>query len=240
MSKISPLDSIRLLATLPHPCGYLDGRESTTVFVDPSFDIEARTYGHLTTLGFRRSGEYLYRPHCADCSACVPSRIPVGRFQPSRQQRKTLKRNRDLVPTVLDDIVTDEHYGLYARYIEGRHKDGEMYPPSREQFDNFLATSGWGTAAFVEFRKDGRLVCVAVTDITPAGLSAVYTFYDPLEVRRSLGTFSILYQVEWARELGLPAVYLGYWIEECRKMAYKQQFQPLELFRDMEWRQHIP
>ncbi|UHQ55661.1 MULTISPECIES: arginyltransferase [unclassified Microbulbifer] len=235
MSTYSQLDSVRLLATLPHPCGYLPGREATTVFIDPQTPVNQRLYSQLSELGFRRSGEYLYRPQCASCKACVPARVPVGLFVPDRSQRRCWKRNRDLDVFHVDTIDTDEHYQLYARYIEQRHRDGEMYPPSRDQYRDFLSPA-WGSTRYIEFRARGRLVATAVTDLLTAGLSAIYTFFEPDETRRSLGSYCILYQVEWARRLGLPSLYLGYWIEECQKMAYKTRFEPVELLRDNRWR----
>lgn len=234
MSKYSQLDSVRLLATLPHPCGYLPDREATTVFVDPQTPIDQRLYSRLSELGFRRSGGYLYRPQCAACQACVPARVPVSLFVPDRKQRRCWRRNKDLDIFHVESIDTDEHYELYARYIERRHADGEMYPPSRDQFRSFL-TQAWGSTRYIEFRARGRLVAVAVTDLLTAGLSAIYTFFDPDEDKRSLGSYCILYQIEWARRLGLPSLYLGYWIEQCQKMAYKSQFQPTELLRENRW-----
>ena len=234
MSNYSQLDSVRLLATLPHPCGYLDDQEATTVFVDPQIPVDQRLYSRLSELGFRRSGNYLYRPQCASCNACIPARIPVDLFMPNRNQRRCWRKNRDLDVFHKRDIDGDEHYALYARYIERRHADGEMYPPSRDQFYSFL-NNPWGSTRYLEFRARERLVATAVTDILSGGVSAIYTFYDPDEEQRSLGSYSILYQIEWARRLGLPSLYLGYWIESCQKMAYKSQFQPLETLQNHRW-----
>ncbi|MFS1525367.1 arginyltransferase [Microbulbifer sp. 2304DJ12-6] len=235
MGKYSQLDSVRLLATLPHPCGYLPDREANTVFVDPQTEMDQRLYNHLSELGFRRSGAYLYRPQCATCKACIPARVPVSLFVPNRNQRRCWKRNRDLDIFHIETIDTDEHYALYARYIEQRHADGEMYPPGREQYRSFLCQA-WGATRYIELRARGVLIAVAVTDLLTAGLSAIYTFFDPDEDRRSLGSYSILYQIEWARRLGLANLYLGYWIEQCHKMAYKSQFQPIEMLVENRWR----
>lgn len=234
MSQYSQLDSVRLLATLPHPCGYLEDREATTVFVDPQTPVDQHLYSRLSELGFRRSGNYLYRPQCTHCQACIPARVPVELFVPNRTQRRCWRRNRDLDVFHRYDIDTDEHYALYARYIEERHADGEMYPPSREQFRSFL-NNAWGTTRYLEFRARGKLLATAVTDVLSGGVSAIYTFYDPDETKRGLGSYSILYQIEWARRLGLPSLYLGYWISECHKMAYKNQFQPLEILQGERW-----
>ena len=231
---MSNLSSIRLFATHPHDCSYLPGEEATTVFVDPATEIDAELYSRLSELGFRRSGRHLYRPRCESCQACVPARIPVADFKPDRRQKRCLKRNQDLVVCEVGNIASDEHYQLYEAYINGRHADGDMYPPSREQFDSFL-TNEWGVTRFLEFRLEGKLLAVAVTDQLDNGLSAVYTFYDPEQTRRSLGVFAVLHQVQRAYAAGLPAVYLGYWIKQCHKMAYKIDYRPLDLLVQNHW-----
>lgn len=228
------LSSLRVFATHPHPCSYLDDREATTLFIDPNAEIDALLYSQLSALGFRRSGGYLYRPHCRDCQACIPARIPVEQFCPDRRQRRILRANADLTVTRVLDISSDEYYALYARYIESRHNDGDMYPPSREQYASFL-TREWGVTTFQAFHMQGKLLAVAVVDMMENGLSAIYTFYDPAEARRSLGTYAVLWQIEECQRLGLPHVYLGYWIKECRKMSYKSSYRPLELFLDNCW-----
>jgi len=233
-NPVTLLANVRVFATYPHNCSYLPGEQATTLFVDPSTPIDARIYSQLSYIGFRRSGPHLYRPHCAACNACVPARVPVAGFKPNRSQRRILARNSDLQAEVADDISTDEHFALYSRYISGRHRDGDMYPPDREQFNSFL-TREWGTTRFVEFRDAERLLAVAVLDRLENGVSAIYTFYDPAESSRSLGSFVILWQIGLARELGLPAVYLGYWIRNCRKMNYKTRFRPIELLTNGHW-----
>jgi len=228
------LANVRVFATYPHNCSYLPGEQATTLFVDPSTPIDARTYSQLSFIGFRRSGPHLYRPHCAACNACVPARVPVQAFVPNRNQRRVLARNRDLDVSLAEHIQTEEHYALYSRYIAARHRDGDMYPPVRDQYNSFL-TREWGTTSLVEFRAAGTLVAVAVMDRLDNGLSAIYTFYDSGEEARSLGTFVILWQIALARELQLPAVYLGYWIRNCRKMNYKTRFRPIELLANGHW-----
>ena len=233
-NPVTLLANVRVFATYPHNCSYLPGEQATTLFVDPSTPIDARIYSQLSYIGFRRSGPHLYRPHCAACNACVPARVPVGSFNPNRSQRRILARNRDLQVEVVEDISSDEHFDLYSRYIRGRHRDGDMYPPDREQFNSFL-TREWGATRFVEFRDQGRLLALAVLDRLDNGISAIYTFYDPDESARSLGSFVILWQIGLARDLGLPAVYLGYWIRNCRKMNYKTRFRPSELLANGHW-----
>jgi len=235
-----PVRDLRFFLTVPHACSYLAGREATTLFLDPQESPGKGVYDSLALLGFRRSGQHLYRPHCEGCSACISVRLPVGEFAPNRSQRRLTRRNTDLSLHLRPAIFDPEHYALYAHYIRTRHADGDMYPPSHEQYRTFL-TLDQEYARLLEFRLEGRLVAVAAFDQLEHGLSAIYTFFDPdpeLE-RRSLGTFAVLTLVEQARHQGLPHVYLGYWIRECRKMAYKQAFQPLEMLDGRHWRRLI-
>ncbi|OYW87632.1 MAG: arginyltransferase [Pseudomonadales bacterium 32-61-5] len=155
-------------------------------------------------------------------------------MQLNRQQKRILKRNADLTVTDVRPAFTEEYYGLYANYIEQRHADGDMYPPSRDQFHTFLVRD-LPFSRFYEFRLDGRLLALAVTDVLPNGLSAVYTFYDPAEERRSLGRFAILWQAGEVARLGLKGLYLGYWIKNCRKMNYKTEYRPIELLVNQRW-----
>jgi arginine-tRNA-protein transferase len=233
-NPVTLLANVRVFATYPHNCSYLPGEQATTLFVDPSTPIDARIYSQLSYIGFRRSGPHLYRPHCATCNACVPARVPVAGFSPNRSQRRILSRNKDLRIEVVEDISSDEHFDLYSRYICGRHRDGDMYPPDRAQFNSFL-THEWGATRFVEFREHERLLAVAVLDRLDNGISAIYTFYEPEASSRGLGSFVILWQIELARELELPAVYLGYWIRNCRKMNYKTRYRPIELLTNGHW-----
>lgn len=227
---------LRVFATRPHPCSYLPDQRATTLFVDPAAPMDTTLYSELSSAGFRRSGPHVYRPHCAHCQACVSVRIPVDEFRPSRSQRRLLRRNQDLEVTPIDDLEDPQYYQLYERYIDARHYDGDMYPPSQDQFHAFL-TREWDATRFYAFRDPQRLLAVAVVDQLNDGLSAIYTFYDPDPdiAARSLGTFAVLWQIHLARQLGLHAVYLGYWIRECRKMSYKLNFQPIELLLNDHW-----
>ena len=231
---MTSLARLKFYATQPHPCSYLPDEQATTLFLDPSQPMDVQVYAELSEMGFRRSGDHLYRPHCQRCSACIPARIPANALLPSRQQKRIIKRNADLKVQAGRAGFTEEYYSLYATYIEKRHADGDMYPPSREQFNTFLVRD-LPFSRFYEFRLDGRLLAVAVTDVLPNGLSAVYTFYDPNEERRSLGRYAILWQVAEAARLGLKAVYLGYWIKNCRKMNYKTEYRPIELLVSQRW-----
>lgn len=231
---MTELARLKFFATQPHDCSYLPEEQATTLFLDPSQPMDVHVYADLSEMGFRRSGDHLYRPHCQQCSACVPARIPAARFIPNRQQRRILKRNAELEVTAVRPIFTEEYFDLYRRYIEQRHADGDMYPPSREQFSTFLVRDlpfCW----FYEFRLHGRLLAIAVCDLLPNGLSAVYTFYEPEEERRSLGRYAILWQIGETVRRDLDAVYLGYWIKNCQKMSYKTQYRPIELLINQRW-----
>lgn len=240
---------INLYATDVHPCSYLEGQQANTVFVDPYFPMTADLYGQFSAQGFRRSGNHIYRPQCQQCQACIPIRIPVADFTADRQQRRIWKRNQDLSAEVSTDIHSGEYYRLYERYINARHSDGDMFPPDREQFESFLATPFFSKQAtdlpicdetsqitvYIEFRKGHELKALAVTDILPVGMSAVYTFFDPLDTTRSLGTFAVLFQIELAKKLALPHLYLGYWIKNSPKMRYKAGYKPHELLQGGKW-----
>lgn len=231
---MTELARLKFYATQPHACSYLPEEQATTLFLDPSQPMDVHVYAELSDMGFRRSGDHLYRPHCQQCNACIPARIPAAGFMPNRQQRKILRRNEDLRVRAVRPNFNEQYYNLYARYIEQRHSDGDMYPPSRDQFTTFLVRD-LSFCRFYEFRLDDRLLAIAVTDVLPNGLSAVYTFYDPNEERRSLGRYCILWQIGEAARLGLQAVYLGYWIKNCRKMNYKTQYRPIELLVNQRW-----
>ncbi len=236
-----PVRDLRFFLTVPHACSYLQGREATTLFLDPQEAPGQGVYDALALLGFRRSGRHLYRPHCEGCSACISVRIPVDDFIASRNQRKVTARNADLSLHNRPAIYDPEHYALYARYIRARHADGDMFPPSHEQYRTFL-TLNQPYARLLEFRLGERLVAVTAFDQLEHGLSAIYTFFDPDDAldRRSLGTFAVLSLIERARELTMPHVYLGYWIRESRKMNYKQTFRPLEMLDGSHWRRLLP
>lgn len=227
--------SIPLVMTTPHPCSYLPAQEATTVFVDPSYQITPFLFSRLADVGFRRSGAHLYRPQCGQCQACTPIRIPVAPFQPNRSQKRCLKRNEDLHIQALSNIDNDACYTLYWQYLESRHSQGDMFPPTREQYQDFLCHPWPGTFYLGFYNEENRLLAVSVCDRFAQGTSAVYTFYDPNEEDRSLGMYAILTQIAHTRMMQLPYLYLGYWIKDCRKMAYKIQYRPYELLQDGVW-----
>ena len=228
------IERIKLLKSAPHACSYLAGNQASTGFVDPEMQITTDLYARLSENGFRRSGPYIYTPMCRSCNSCVSARIPVDRFLPSRSQKRCLRANNDLNVTRLPNIDLDEHYVVYADYINQRHSDGDMYPPTKKQFEDFLGKV-WDGTQFIEFRLDKRLIGCAIIDLLPDAISAIYTYFDPIEKRRGLGNFAVLYQVAMAKELALTHVYLGYWIADSKKMSYKMQYRPIELLQENTW-----
>ncbi len=221
-------------ATQPYPCNYLPGQEAVTLFVDPAAQKNRAMYSALAKQGFRRSGNHLYRPRCASCQACIPVRVPVDKFNPTRGQKRTWQRNQDLCIHAVTPVYTEEHLDLYQRYLAARHPNGGMDNPSSESYSNFL-TSNWADTRLYEFRLASRLLAVAVVDCMDDALSAVYTYFDPQYPERSLGRFAILYEIEEAKRQRLTWLYTGYWIRECRKMRYKNEYQPLEYYINGCW-----
>ncbi|MBF0357152.1 MAG: arginyltransferase [Magnetococcales bacterium] len=233
-SSSSDVLRLTLYLTPAHSCGYFAGRLAATLYVDPGYAMSADTYQFLLNQGFRRSGNQVYRPYCGGCSECIPVRLPVWKFKPGRNFRRVLNKNQELVVTTSPAAFNQERFELYQLYIKDRHGDGPMANPGPDDFISFLECS-WGESKFVEFRLDGRLVMVAVMDEQENSFSAVYTYFDPTESARSLGTFAILWQIEEVKRLGKEWLYLGYWVEACKKMRYKSRFKPMEIFQDRKW-----
>lgn len=229
-------DQVKLnfFASTPEPCSYLGDRSAVSAFANPHMDMDMPTYNDLIQHGFRRSGGYIYRPHCPDCQECVSVRVPVKYHQPSRNEQRTLKRNADIEISQKRGKFREEHFELYQRYINHRHGEGSMANPSKSDYHRFLICD-WTDTLFFEFRQNRRLIAVAVSDLMSTGLSAVYTFFDPEFEARSLGHFAILCQIQEAQTRDLEYLYLGYWIKECNKMSYKRRYRPLEGYINDHW-----
>ncbi|NND90970.1 MAG: arginyltransferase [Granulosicoccus sp.] len=225
---------IKLFQGSVNPCSYLDGRQAVNIYADPHHPDPRAVYNQLIKRGFRRSGEYVYRPGCTSCSACVPVRIRSADFRPRRTDKRNLKRNSDLTVDFQHARYTDEYFRLYNRYLSARHPDGGMDNPDPEDFERFLLNP-WGETLFIETRWSDEVIAIAVTDATSDGLSAVYTFFDPALEARGLGRFCILQQIALCRTMNIPYLYLGYWVDGCQKMQYKTDFRPQEHFNGHDW-----
>ena len=230
-----PLTSIQLYLTAPYPCSYLPGLQARSQVATPAFLITAQIYSELVRHGFRRSGSYTYRPRCDGCLQCVPARVVVAGFQPSRSQRRSRRRHNNLQVSLHPLQDKAEYFELYHRYQKNRHAEGGMADDNPDQYRNFLLQSHVDTL-LVEFREHDVLRMVSIVDVLEDGLSAVYTFYDPDVPGASYGTFNVLWQTELCRKLELPYLYLGYWIQGSRKMDYKAKFHPLQGLLDDTWR----
>ena len=226
--------------TAPQPCPYLDGRRERKLFTALQGTGAGDLNDKLSKQGFRRSQNVLYRPSCADCSACLSARIAVAMHRPTRSQRRAAARNAHLRRQVTSPWATEEQFDLFRRYLAARHADGGMADMDVFEFAAMIEETPVRTRV-IEYWDDGAekgpaLVGVCLTDVLDDGLSMVYSFYDPAARLRSLGTFLILDHLEIARATGLPHVYLGYWVPGSEKMGYKAGFSGLEIYKNREWR----
>lgn len=233
------LNELQYYATAAYPCSYINGRIARSQVAGPPEQIDALIYHELIQAGFRRSGGFIYRPHCDHCHACTSIRVLAQEFRADRSQRRALLRHKDLIVHVSKPHFSQEHYALYQRYQRARHPGGGMDQDDKAQYVEFLVNSHVDSY-MVEFREESNgvqgnnLKMVSIIDQLQDSLSAVYTFYEPTG-GQSYGTYNVLWQIERAKALGLTHVYLGYWIQICQKMSYKTRFQPCELLLRGKW-----
>ncbi len=226
---------LKIFPTGMHPCSYLPGLIARNAVVDPAYKMNPEVYDYLIQNGYRRSGSQVYRPYCHTCEECVTTRIPVEKFKRSRSQKRNWKRNQDVIVKINSEGFRDQYLPLYHAYLVERHESQDS-----EGVESFLVAD-WCNIQFIEFYvldddRSEKLIGVAVVDVIKSGLSAVYTFFDPLEGnQRGLGVFAVLWLLEYARQLKLDYVYPGFWIKDCRKMNYKTRYQPIEGLQRGKW-----
>lgn len=224
MSAIS-LSQLPIRRGPNHACPYLPDRTATNEYTYiPA--LPPQDYLTLMNRGFRRSGEFVYRPVCDGCSECVPIRIPVAHFSRSRSQQRVARRNADVSVSIGPPIPTDDRHALFCRYLRHQH-DGSM-SDRREDFEDFLYRSPTTTLEMT-YAVESRIVAIGIVDVCPPALSSVYFYFDPDEARRSLGIFGGLCEIEECRRRGIAYWYLGYYVRDCRRMNYKASFRPYEL-----------
>ena len=229
----SALQKIQFYVTAPYTCSYLSNQLAQSIIATPQHLVDGYQYSGLIQQGFRRSGKFVYRPHCENCNACIPVRLPVTDFRASRSQKRAYKQHQHLEAIVSTLSFDEAHFALYKAYQIARH-EGNAQEETAEQYRNFLVQSNVDSL-LISFTLNGALKIVSVVDIVEDGVSAVYTFYDTAETKASYGTYSIMWLIDWCKQLKLPYLYLGYWIKNSQKMAYKENFGPQEALIDGEW-----
>lgn len=226
--------TLQFYSTAEYPCSYLADRVARSEVAAPAHLIDTKVYSRLIEQGFRRSGLFTYRPQCQACQECLPIRVNAAQFKPGRNHRRVIRQHHDLITQMLPLRWVPEHYQLYYRYQKARHAGAGMDEDTEKQYSQFLLTSGV-ESRLVEFRTvDGHVQMVALIDMLDNGLSAVYTFFDP-DAAGSLGTYGILWQIQQCQRMGLPWLYLGYWIQQSRKMSYKSRFRPWQIYQNDQW-----
>jgi len=225
---------IKLFETVADQCPYLDDEKSASILVDPDHVVEPKLFSLLSQSGFRRSGNMLYSPQCPSCKSCVSVRIPIANFNISRSQRRVWKKNIDLSVSIENVTFKEEHFQLYLRYQKARHLGSSMCNDDPEKYINFI-TADYSRSKLLCFYESDKLIGISVLDQFEQGLSAVYTFFEPEQDKRSIGTFAILYLIKLAKMRKVPFVYLGYWVDRSQKMSYKRKFKPLQGYINRSW-----
>ncbi|MDF1688790.1 MAG: arginyltransferase [Cycloclasticus sp.] len=229
-----PSRQLELYISSAQECDYLTDKKSQSIFISPDVTVTPGIYEYLISVGFRRSGAHAYRPHCSACHACISCRINVNHFKPSKSQKRILNKNKDLSFSSVQPTFSEEHYQLYLRYQRFKHPGGSMENFGIKEYQTFLCES-FGNSLIYETRLDDKLVAISVTDVFSNALSAVYTFFDPEHSSRSLGTYSVLQQIEAVKRAKKTHLYLGYYIKDSAKMSYKSNFKPIEMLIEGHW-----
>ena len=230
------LEKIQFYVTTKYSCGYINNQEAQSIVATPYKRIDTTTYADLIQQGFRRSGQYVYKPHCKECRACIPIRLCVKNFEISRSQKRTLKKHQQTTVRIIPLAFDEEHYRLYVNYQNTRHRHNSEMDNDIADYNDFLIKSNVNSM-MVEFRIDNKLVMITIIDKVENGISAVYTFYDCSNPNLSLGTFSILWLLDFCIKEKSNYLYLGYWINESQKMKYKINFKPYELMINGVWQE---
>jgi arginine-tRNA-protein transferase len=227
---------LEFYVTPEHTCPYLEEQQSKTLFMSREIEPNDRLYDSLINNGFRRSGDHIYRPHCADCKACISIRIACEDFSPSKQQKRCAKKGTRFSQSIQPACFDQLHYGLFERYINSRHTDGDMYPTSEKQYKDFILCD-WLNTQFLDLLEPttGDLIGCLVFDELKSGTSAIYSFFDPDYSKFSPGRLLVLNLISLTKQKQLEYVYLGYWIKNCRKMSYKGEYRPIECFTNDHW-----
>jgi len=230
------LQEIQFYVTTKYSCGYINGQDAQSIVATPYKNINNTNFGSLINKGFRRSGQYIYKPNCKDCSACIPIRLLVSNFNASRSQKRVKKYLDKFSVKLLPLTFNEEHYNLYVSYQNKRHPNNIESENDATDYNDFLIKSHV-MSKLVEFRLNNQLKMVTIIDIVDDGISAVYTFYDCSDQKLSLGTMSIIWLLGLCKKENLPFLYLGYWIHESQKMKYKTNFKPYELMIKGVWQE---
>ena len=225
---------IQFYLTANYNCGYIEGNKAQSIVASPYQNIELKEFNNLVNLGFRRSGNHVYKPHCHDCEACVPIRINVNDFKLNKSQKRCSIKN-DYQVEFKPIEYKYEDFLLYREYQKKRHNDqSTSEEDQKDEYKNFLLTSNFDSK-MIKFSSQGKVMMITIVDVLDDGLSAVYTFYDLNFPKLSLGTYSIIWLAKWCKNNTYPYLYLGYWIRDNAKMCYKTKFKPYELLKNKTW-----
>lgn len=236
-NEFDKTNEIQLLTLAqPYPCSYLPDEKANSIFLGKGFVPSFKQYSELSRMGFRRSGDHYYRPNCPTCSECKSCRVLCNAINlNSKRFKRIISKAQDLQVTLEKPQFSSSHYNIYSKYINERHADGDMYPATIEQYKSFLLTQTEYSHLFTIRNDKGEIISSTAIDILDDGISAIYTYFDPDHSNLSPGTLAIIMLIKYALNLSLPYIYLGYWVKNSPKMAYKKSFQPLEVFNGEIW-----